>query len=509
MVSDGAARSNESGSADGGERSTSAADPQVVPGKRDRERQDVPEEGSAADGDAQAPDVAQSSIGLVISDYLSSIRDITDATNVVMPHLANWLNTQRNDAVARLEATAKAGTIEEDRIHFDTRREVVAYSAARRDMRKIKGKKSFEILTRALFVQIFCEYDAFIGRLLTAIYQARPDLMRGISREISLADLLQFKDIEAACRGLLEKEIETFRRDSYIDQFSALESKFSLKTLRNFPEWKEFVEFCQRRNILVHNDGVVSEQYLAVCKREGVSLPPDTVAGARIGATNKGLARLIGVMSKLGYMLGHTLWSKVFPDQLEQMHQSLHLTIYAYLEDGRWTTAKYLADFALTDPMTKGMKEATRRMIVVNSAIARKFSGDESGAQKILDASDWSAAMPEFRLAVAVLKDDFEGAGQILRKIGKSGEILNQWGYYNWPLFNKFRDREEFYRIYEEIYGEPYREVAEEVPACDEVKVDGPKEALMDGGSACEVRAGSTEGKSAVNEPGVDLEKQD
>ena len=116
--------------------------------------------------------------------------------------------------------------------------------------------------------------------------------------------------------------------------------------------------------------------------------------------------------------------------------------------------------------------------------------------------------MPEFRLAVAVLKDDFEGAGQILRKIGKSGEILNQWGYYNWPLFNKFRDREEFYKIYEEIYGEPYREVAEEVPACDEVKVDGPKETLIDGSGACEVHAGSSEEKSAVKEPTVDLEKQ-
>jgi len=336
----------------------------------------------------------------------------------------------------------------------------------------MRGTRSFEIMARALFVQVFCEYDAFVGRLLTSIYVSKPDLMNAISRQISLADLLQFNDIKSACHGLLEKEIETIRRDSYIEQFAALESKFSIKTLRKFPEWTEFVELSQRRNILVHNDGIVSEQYLSVCRKEGVILPKDTVAGSKIGVGSKELARLIGVMSKVGYMLGHTLWRKLFPSQLEKMHESLHMTIYDYLADARWRTATHLGEFALTESMTNGMRDSVRRMIVINSAIARKFSGDSVGAEAILDGADWSAAMPEFRLAVAVLKDKFEHAGEILRRIGKRGDLLDQWGYHEWPLFTKFRDREDFYAIYEEIYGEPYKEVAEEVGTVDGAEVD-------------------------------------
>ncbi|TIK70871.1 hypothetical protein E4416_09030 [Stenotrophomonas maltophilia] len=450
------------GASKGVEVATIAAERQAQvasPGSTEHADSAQPVEGGAA----PAIDQRHESIGQVISDYLSSIRDIADATSVVMPHLAHWLTSQNEEAIKKLEAAARLGTPEEDRIRFETTRDLVAYSAARRNARKTRDIRSFEIMTRALFVQVFCEYDAFIGRLLTSIYSSKPDLMNGISRQISLADLLQFDDIKSACRGLLEKEIETFRRDSYVDQFAALESKFSIRTLKGFPEWKEFVELSQRRNILVHNDGIVSEQYLSVCRKEGVVLPKDAVAGAKIGAGSKELLRLIRVMSKVGYMLGHTLWRKLFPSQLEKMHDSLHMTIYEYLADARWKTAAHLGEFALTDSMTNGMKESVRRMIVINSAIARKFSGDSVGAEAVLDSADWSAAMPEFRLAVAVLKDNFERAGEILRRIGKRGDLLDQWAYHEWPLFTKFRDREDFYAIYEEIYGEPYKEVAEEV----------------------------------------------
>lgn len=92
----------------------------------------------------------------------------------------------------------------------------------------------------------------------------------------------------------------------------------------------------------------------------------------------------------------------------------------------------------------------------MNAAIARKFAGDSEGAKKLLDSRDWSASYRDFKLAILILNDNFIDAIQLMRQIGRSGELLDQRSYHVWPLFEKFREREDFYAIYEEIYGEPY-----------------------------------------------------
>lgn len=397
------------------------------------------------------------SISKVTADYLASLRDIAETTQVVMPHLIGWLKDQRREATEKVEKAGAVGKPSPGGINFRSAHDAVEFATAQRELRKLHKNKSADLMARALFVQVFCEYDAFIGRMLTTVFLSKPDLMRSITREISLADLLAVNDIDTICQGILEKEVETFRRDSYIEQFAKLEARFDI-TLKKFPEWPEFVELSQRRNALVHNDGIVSEQYLAVCGKEGVALDHVTLGSRRtVGAED--MRRVIRVMSKIGYMLCHTLWSKLFPDQIEDVHTSLVMTLYAFLEDRRWRVASDVGQFALTQPMLRKMSDMNRRVLTINTAIALKFSAEEVAAQTLLDSCDWSAAMPEFRLAVAVLKDNFSEAVEIMKKIGPEGDLLDQTAYHEWPLFHKFREREDFYSVYEEIYGKPYKQV--------------------------------------------------
>jgi len=65
-----------------------------------------------------------------------------------------------------------------------------------------------------LFTQLFAEFDAYIGDLLKVTYLKDEKLLKGISREITLTDLLDFEDLTAVKRAMLDKEIDTFRRDS-------------------------------------------------------------------------------------------------------------------------------------------------------------------------------------------------------------------------------------------------------------------------------------------------------
>lgn len=69
---------------------------------------------------------------------------------------------------------------------------------------------------------------------------------------------------------------------------------------------------------------------------------------------------------------------------------------------------------------------------------------------------DWSAMSDKFKLAKAVLVDDFDNAYKIMRKIGKDEEEMEQFGYQEWPLFQEIREEDQFKEVYKEIYGVEY-----------------------------------------------------
>lgn len=68
-------------------------------------------------------------------------------------------------------------------------------------------------------------------------------------------------------------------------------------------------------------------------------------------------------------------------------------------------------------------------------------------------AEDWTAASDKFKLADAVLREDFGQAAALMTKIGLGGEI-HKAGYRDWPLFKEFRRTDVFQETFQQIFGE-------------------------------------------------------
>ncbi len=288
----------------------------------------------------------------------------------------------------------------------------------------------------------------------------KPDLFKGIKREIALTDLLQFDSLGAVKLDMLEKEIETFRRESYIVQFSELEKKFDIRTLRDFPEWPTFVEMAQRRNLMTHNDGCVSQQYVIQCEREGYVFQSKPKIGEKLELSRDYLRNALLTVSKVGFMLSHTLWRKVLPRDIAKSDEAMNSEIYDLLSRKRWIAASEFGMFGLSQQMIRNSAEMDKRIRTVNTAIALKQTNRKADALRLMDQVDWSASLREFRLARAVLEDDFPEAARIMREIGKEGEMVQQLCYHTWPLFENFRECLEFHEAYKEIYGVPFIEKA-------------------------------------------------
>jgi hypothetical protein len=61
----------------------------------------------------------------------------------------------------------------------------------------------------------------------------------------------------------------------------------------------------------------------------------------------------------------------------------------------------------------------------------------------------------DFKIAYAVLTDDFERTYEIMVKIGDSG-VVDKSNYKQWPLFNLIRKEEKFKETYNTIFKEEY-----------------------------------------------------
>lgn len=97
--------------------------------------------------------------------------------------------------------------------------------------------------------------------------------------------------------------------------------------------------------------------------------------------------------------------------------------------------------------------------MTINRALGYKWDGDQEKAKQIILQEDWSATMTKFRLAEAVIRDEYDTVYLLMREIGKDSLEIPIFHYRNWPLFKAIRKEAKFLEVFQEIFGEPYEKV--------------------------------------------------
>ena len=111
-------------------------------------------------------------------------------------------------------------------------------------------------------VYFFSLFEAFNKDYFQEIYIFKPELMKSKESKVDLDYLLQFKNIEELHKSLSQRQIERFGYLD-IDKLAGLFlKKFSVDLKSNLECWSNLRESHYRRNIIVHNDGKISDLYL-------------------------------------------------------------------------------------------------------------------------------------------------------------------------------------------------------------------------------------------------------
>ena len=111
-------------------------------------------------------------------------------------------------------------------------------------------------------VYFFSMFEAFNKDYFQELFIFKPDLMRSKEKEVDLDYILQFKKIEDLHKSLSQNQVDKL---GYIDIDKLSKSilkKFKVDIKKNLDCWSNLRESYYRRNIIVHNDGKISEKYL-------------------------------------------------------------------------------------------------------------------------------------------------------------------------------------------------------------------------------------------------------
>ena len=320
-----------------------------------------------------------------------------------------------------------------------------------------RAGKATKTIPRSFVVALVSQFDALVGGLLRTIFYVRPELLDSSERVLTFKELTEFGSVENAREYVVEKEVEAILRSSHTEQFDWMERKFKVPLRRDLPVWPTFIELTERRNLFVHCNGFVSNQYLTACKAAGVSAK-DCAVGVELNVTAEYFDNAYSCIYELGFKLAHVLWRKLKEDERETADNALNYSTLSLIREEKYKLAKILLDFAVALP--KFSSDEVRRITIINRAQVYKWTGDPKGAQCILSAEDWTASSLKFQLAYAVLVDDHAKAATLMEKIG-ADDSPKKTDYQEWPLFREFRKSREFCAAYEAVFKETFGSVEE------------------------------------------------
>ena len=111
-------------------------------------------------------------------------------------------------------------------------------------------------------IYFFSLFEAFNKDFFQTLFKFKPELMKTKDKHLNYEALLKFSDINELYECIIQEEINSLGYLD-IDQIAEiLMVKFKINLKEEFEYWKQLRENYYRRNIIVHNDGKISEIYL-------------------------------------------------------------------------------------------------------------------------------------------------------------------------------------------------------------------------------------------------------
>ena len=359
-------------------------------------------------------------------------------------------------AMRRIRAALPSDTTDSDGVHTDSEGDEEAPTASSETSTSEKNRperlNSFElydavqrvrrqpssqtkILRTGTVVTLVSHFEALVSDLLHAYYSLFPQALPSTdATTISLEDLrrlgtipdaeqfIREREIEAVLRGGIEAQLNYFRKRPKINIDQGPMPNFLLA----------LAEVSKRRNLYVHNQGIVNRHYMETVDGE-LSRRFEVALGNHVGASSEYINHAIDTVEVCGTALIQLCWRSWQKAGVGVANGALVDVSYEALVSGRLNVVKALSDFCLA---TSYGDDETKRKVCVNHAIALRDNGEADKIAPLLDRFDWSTSNLLFRLAYAAVTGDEDSFFDLLPR-AVAAEEIHLHPLLDWPLFSE------------------------------------------------------------------------
>lgn len=306
---------------------------------------------------------------------------------------------------------------------------------------KKSAPKQGPILRRGALISLLGCFETLVARLIREFYKKYPEAFPSESKSLTLADLKEIGTIEDAELHLVDTEIDSILRGNISSQINYFKKPLRVDTTPIETFLDKVVEVSQRRNIIVHNDGIVNKHYLS--KAPSHLVPEKTKEGCTIEVSQEYIDDAIKTFYTVGLILLQQCFRKWEKNHIDSADSLLIESAFEALVDKQYDTVLFISDFVNNVTLAN---DSNKIILLVNHAIALRDTGNEEEMNLLLDNYDWSSVSLRFKLALHTLKKDDDNFYTTLEKTISAKEIECS-ELLEWPLFHPFQQVEKFKEI--------------------------------------------------------------
>jgi hypothetical protein len=285
--------------------------------------------------------------------------------------------------------------------------------------RFVTGGLGPKLVRRSLLPTAVSAFEYLISSLIDHALETIPAILSSSEYAFTLKELESYESMQDARKALRQRKVDSLLSDGmegWQKFFARRDVGIDLGNLTD--GWPLVREFIARRNILIHNDGVVDSKYVRVA---GDALSREPQVGDRVFVGADYLKQRIDCVVGLGCALAYRLWVKFHPAEIGLAQQHMVDLQQEMIETQFWGAA---IDIRET------IADATYvcRELLIESSIHRwtgiKF-GNFSTEEMRKEVSEWDISDLDEKISHAkfLLLDETEKANEALARLYSSGNL--------------------------------------------------------------------------------------
>ncbi|MFF4859045.1 hypothetical protein ACFY2N_29635 [Streptomyces rubiginosohelvolus] len=276
-----------------------------------------------------------------------------------------------------------------------------------------------DTLRKSLLVTSVSNFEVLFGKLAEEIYGVNKSALNNSDYTFSLQQLGDFDSLEDARQFLVERRVSALMRDSVDGWDKWLSGAVKGVSMAALPvDWKSTREVFARRNIVVHNGGVVNRMYISSLAQAGVA-QKDLKLGAQLKIDSDYFSQAVQNILALGMILVAEIGRRLNKEASDELNQGLLFNADAAVRRKAWVASTAITSYLLSGKLNRASQLRAQML----NWVARKGMGEVDQVHKEVAGWDISGLSEEFSHYKAVLLGEKEEAIKVVEDLISGGKL--------------------------------------------------------------------------------------